>query len=189
MDRDSTFAQVLGRAPTTEERECLRRLGEAWDIRGNEALLALLFIFSRGATRYQTYGARCSDAVRRTLKRHLATAGRKASQPPGDSWQEVSARTVAEGLVCLAMMSVAGMALATTDFRLHAPTALVPVLSTNCGWVMLVIMLFPASHGALWGWSRARDRASDQLTRIAGWATLTAVILALAAWVVMLSTR
>ena len=108
MDIESTFAEVLGRAPTEAERLFLQRLSGSWDVRGNEALLALLFVLQFG-TGWQHYPARCAESVRRAvraaLQRNLATPVPSRGLP----------RPLARGLAlaAAAFVAVLGIAIAS----------------------------------------------------------------------------
>ena len=124
MDRDKTFERIIGRAPTADEKALLQRLGASWDVNGNEALLAVLFVFCRGAAKHKGMTTSCIESVRRSVERHLS----RAVPTPGqriEAHATTSVGMLATGWVFIGAVGLAGVALgASTSFRLDVPPAM-----------------------------------------------------------------
>lgn len=174
MDIESTFVKVFGRAPAEDERVFLQRLAGTWNVRGNEALLALLFVLQFGSG-YQRYPARCAESVRRAVRLALQQSGAhgtipRARQSEIPLWQSTSLTVVAwiaiivTGLTSLSMgassHSVLMQLILGTPPVGAVQKALTAIMTASAGWTNLAV----ATPTACWivvGWlQRGRRQPS-----------------------------
>lgn len=187
MDVDTVFERVIGRAPSPSERLRLRTLHEAWNISGNEALLAVVLAFHLGDARPSQLHPSSS-----------ACAVDKRREPwPAPRAPNTSSRALRAALALLSggafwMVSIGlfGMALGIST-EWWPPTHLaaggvLSVLNARAGWSIFVSMGSPGLYAAVWAWSRGRDTQRDSSGRALGWIVFGAVNSAVIAWLVLL---
>lgn len=187
MDIETVFGKVMGRAATGPEKARLQRVQRLWNVRGNEALLALVLVFHLGE-------ARSPDARAPEGARSLPRPG-SAALPSRMNFGPVTARTLAvlAATLWIVALGLLGMSLgASGQWRRPQqpngllPDALLAVLMARAGWTVLVAMSTPALYGALWGWTRARAQQSDRRTRATGCVVFLAVNGAMLGWLALL---
>lgn len=170
MDIESTFAKVFGRSPAEDERVFLRRLAGAWSVRGNEALLALLFVLQFGPG-YQRYPARCAESVRRAVRLALQESAR-ASLGPGRQPELALGQSITlavVGWIAIIVTGIAGLSMgASSHFEgllgtapLGAvPKAVAAIATASAAWTSLVVATPTACWVVVGWWQRRTDRAA-----------------------------
>lgn len=143
MDCESTFSKVTGRAPTSEEAALLLRLRGTWNVRGNEAAAALLFVLHFSSSGYPHYPSRFARAVRLSLGTRLGSHPSQSGSP--NSFGDLT--LLAAVILCTAAVGTLSHYLATSDtIRWHFPSALVTVMMTRCGWATALLLLPFVAH-------------------------------------------
>jgi len=166
MNFEIAFMKAFGRAPTPVELERVRRVGDAFEVRDNDALMAMagLLVFYDGASREtlnkgadvsREMANDCADTLRKTLDDWLSAGGRLLV--------EAVARTIDRRLE----MGAAKYASAARRAWMEASTGLSPAVPSPSahplsaldwgmlfGWLVLYSVFFGILClliGALWG--------------------------------------
>jgi hypothetical protein len=195
LDVETAFTRVFGRPPMPAEQSQLDGWRAAWNIRGNEVLVAVAMLVCRTQPEREDLLGRCAAAVRAALDAAShEPRGKLPAGPAEAAAPEPSAlRTVAGVAAALSWVGVAVACLAagaSSAGRWHGPAqppewlqpnALVPVVTAPCGWTVFVALATPAAYAAGWAWALARGR--DPGRRKLGRGVLVAIGCVASAWV------
>lgn len=197
MNLDTAFTKALGRMPTSEERDRLRRLRDAFEIRDNDALWALVGVHEFYNVLLRQYPDKCFEAVSKAMR------GRLPSPPAGPRGPDDVARRelywlTLVGLVIAYSALLGSLAMAVGNSlpsgqqpcwvaKTAAGSVAANLLGAPSGWIVLLVLLVPALYAAAWGWARGRDAGKTWRERSKGWSTLAAVGLSLVSWLLLLS--
>lgn len=213
MNIETALAKALGRMPTAEERERLLRLREAFDIRDNDALWALVGVNEFYNSLLRQYPDKCAVAARQAMRECWASG--TVSRPPNGqstlpapapargSQSPMSAESLREQywviFGCMAMAAClvsSGLALFVGPTlagnypcwvpRSTASSIAVSLLGAPLGWLVVVVSLVPSGYALCWGWRRGRDAALPRRSRAAGWSALAAISCIAVVWLVLL---
>jgi hypothetical protein len=198
MNLESAFAKALGRAPTRDEAERLRRLRDAFGIRDNDALWIIVLVLERYDALYRTYPDETVRAVEKTLRTWRNQPLESAL--PGPT-RELCLVTLVGFLVAFSvLLGAASMALGAmlqsrgtlpcwafegTSIQGHIISV---VLGAPAGWIVFLVLIVPALYAGGWGWGRAKDAKRTLRERMLGAAGVAALLGVIVGWLMLLGS-
>lgn len=155
------FEKLLGRQPSSKERENLYRVREALGIKDNDALWLIIIALEHYQTLYGRFPAAITEAAKATLAEAKAAATAQAHAAASEA-----KRDLAEAVARTAH-DIAKQVATTRMFRWAAGcTAVVVITITGVGWFSYAQ---GRSSGLARGWAEGRRDTQDEQAR-ASWA-------------------
>lgn len=146
MDCESTFRKVTGRPPTSEEAAQLSRLLDSWNLRGNEAAAALLFVIHFSSSDYPDYPSRFAISGRRALGTRRGSPSIQSHRPHSFGHFPLLIAAIA----CTTAVGILSFVLATSEtIRWQLSPNLLAVATTQCDWAMLLVLLPSLAYGTM----------------------------------------
>lgn len=121
MNVESSFAKILGRTPTEQERERLYRIRDAFGLSENDAFWFIVMTLEHYDALYRDYPRQIADEAGRTIEQARQAFARAAEQESAKAQQLLSER-VAETSVAIAKK------LAERPIGIHRVTAMLAVV-------------------------------------------------------------